>query len=505
MILRRLAAAALLAGLVGSLAWNSLQRDAVGVAPGEDVSSAARRNSVIRLLPGTHGPFTVARPGVVVEGAPGAVAQGPITVTADDVTIRGLVVRGGESGITVRDARGVLLEDIQVTGARLHGVEVVGASATIRGCTIDGLRSAYAQGVEVRNASGNGRTVIQGCTISGGQEGLVTHSARAEFLDNVVTSTTLRAIAITEMSEGIIGGNHVSGALGIGLFCGDMSHCEIRGNTVRDVRPDEGVKSRAGYAVVGWYYSTLRVHGNDLDRPAVHVGRGSVLTDRFPPSIWAPGWTGVLPGFAVATVSLVGLAAVRAAVSPWMRRIRRRREALRSPESRTDATTVLLAGFAVQSFHMVEHVIQVIQVYVLDAEVRSGLAGRAVDTEWVHFIYNAVVLGFMVWLWRRIRPGSGDVLAARASSWAPWVLAATLIQGYHLVEHTAKMVQHLALGIRTAPGLIGDDLGLVWFHFGINLAVYAGLALPMVALLARRLRDRRSIDPRLGRAAPEGV
>jgi hypothetical protein len=148
---------------------------------------------------------------------------------------------------------------------------------------------------------------------------------------------------------------------------------------------------------------------------------------------------------------------------------------------------VLLAGFVVQSFHMLEHGIQVVQVYVAESEVRSGLAGARVDTEWVHFAFNFAVLGFLIWAWRLLRPeGSfGD----RAGRGTPWLLAAMLIQVYHFAEHAAKVVQHVSTGVDPAPGIFGKTAGLVWFHFGINLAVYVGMAIPLGTVLWRAMRD----------------
>jgi hypothetical protein len=70
------------------------------------------------------------------------------------------------------------------------------------------------------------------------------------------------------------------------------------------------------------------------------------------------------------------------------------------------------------------------------------------------------------------------------------VLAGVVIQAYHFVEHTAKMVQHLVWGVKTAPGLLGGPVGLVWFHYGINLAVYIAMAVPVVLLARTWLRDR---------------
>lgn len=160
----------------------------------------------------------------------------------------------------------------------------------------------------------------------------------------------------------------------------------------------------------------------------------------------------------------------------------------------------LAAGLVVTSFHMLEHVVQVFQVHVADAEHRSGLAGSWIDTEWVHFVYNLAVLGFVAWLWGLIRPGG----PAESRIGASWALGALVIQGYHVVEHTAKMVQHLTLGVKVAPGLLGGPAGLVWFHFGINLAVFVGLAVPAVVILRRTLRTSPAPQAAVATPAPAG-
>lgn len=54
---------------------------------------------------------------------------------------------------------------------------------------------------------------------------------------------------------------------------------------------------------------------------------------------------------------------------------------------------------------MVEHVVQVIQKFLLGFEKAHGLLGAAFDFEWVHFVYNtllepALILIF-VWCRRR--------------------------------------------------------------------------------------------------------
>ena len=197
----------------------------------------------------------------------------------------------------------------------MHGVEVSDGSVTVTGCVIE-LEGEYAQGIEVRNSTGRRRSIIQGCRVSGGREGLLTHVARAEFVGNEVSGASLRGIAVTEMSEGLVANNDVHDVAGAALYCGDMSHCEFRDNDVREVgaAPEAG-RSAGGYGAVAWYFSRIRLIGNTfggLEAPdPVRVTLGSTRTAAFPLSIWAPGWRGALPGIGVAAVALGTLGLVR--------------------------------------------------------------------------------------------------------------------------------------------------------------------------------------------------
>jgi hypothetical protein len=63
-----------------------------------------------------------------------------------------------------------------------------------------------------------------------------------------------------------------------------------------------------------------------------------------------------------------------------------------------------------------------------------------------------------------------------------------LVQGYHVLEHTAKLAQHIATGAKVNPGLLGGHVDLVWFHFAINLTVYAAFLGACVCYLGFRRR-----------------
>src|SRR5207302_2583733 len=91
---------------------------------------------------------------------------------------------------------------------------------------------------------------------------------------NTVSGTSLRAITVTEMSMGMVEDNDVSDSLGVGIFCGDYSQCEVDGNHVRDTRPDRasGDRTRMGYAIVAHYHAVADVAGNEVTRSPGGIG-----------------------------------------------------------------------------------------------------------------------------------------------------------------------------------------------------------------------------------------
>ncbi|MDQ4081456.1 MAG: right-handed parallel beta-helix repeat-containing protein, partial [Actinomycetota bacterium] len=220
----------------------------------------------VRLSAGVHrGPLVLDEPQRLV-GERGAVVEGGIVVTSDDVTIRDVTVVGGENGIEIDRAGDVVVEDVRVVGARADGIHARQSSVTIEGCTVVPPDNKATQGIDVSFAATLPPSRIEDCTVLGGDEGIVTYMAHAEIRRNTVRGTTLRGISMNEMSMGLIAENDVREALGIGIFCGDYSICRITRNRVTGTRPDvpSSGRSRAGYAIVAHYGSTARVVDNVL-------------------------------------------------------------------------------------------------------------------------------------------------------------------------------------------------------------------------------------------------
>jgi nitrous oxidase accessory protein NosD len=222
----------------------------------------------VRLAAGIHQGPLVLDYAQTLTGEPGAIVRGGIVITADDVTVRNVTVRGGEYGIEVDGAESVELEDVVVEGAELDGINVRRGQVEIRDCTIRSLSEAFTQGIDISFGFDLRPSLVERCTVTGGLEGIVTHFARVMVRDNRVSGTELRAITMTEMSTGSIEDNEVDGALGVGIFCGDYSQCQIDDNAVSDVRPDlaSGDQTRQGVAIQAHFGAEAELDGNEVAR-----------------------------------------------------------------------------------------------------------------------------------------------------------------------------------------------------------------------------------------------
>jgi parallel beta helix pectate lyase-like protein len=228
----------------------------------------------VTLAAGVHqGPLFVDRRERLV-GAPGAVVLGGIVVRHDDVTVSNVTVIGGENGISVYGYDGVEFDHVTVVRPKLDGIHVRRAAVMIRDCTIDMRDVPLGQGIDVSFNSDRGMTMVEGCHVIGGQDGIVTHSSMAMVAHNHVQATTARGISMTEMSMGEVEHNDVQDALGIGILCGDRSMCTIDKNRVVGTRADTvtGGETRAGIPIEVWFGSEATLGTNELLRNKGGIG-----------------------------------------------------------------------------------------------------------------------------------------------------------------------------------------------------------------------------------------
>jgi len=236
---------------------------ALGVLAGSGGVAWATRPPLYRLANGVQrGPLLLDRPGVY-EGGPDTVVRGGVVVRSSDVTLRQVRIVGGENGIDVEDVQDVVLDRVTVTGATLDGIHVRRSEVAVRDCVVRSPRGAYTQGIDISFGLEQPMSVVEGCRVSGGAEGIVTHYANAMVSRNRVSGTSLHGITLTEMSMGMAERNDVDGAVGIGILCGDHSECELASNRVSAVRPDRASSdpSRKGYAIVSQFGAEAELHG----------------------------------------------------------------------------------------------------------------------------------------------------------------------------------------------------------------------------------------------------
>ncbi len=125
---------------------------------------------------------------------------------------------------------------------------------------------------------------------------------------------------------------------------------------------------------------------------------------------------------------------------------------------------------AIQTLHMVEHVAQVFQKFVLNYSYAHGLIG-SLDLEQVHFTFNLLYLGALIYVtlgWLSF----GRRVCRQEKMLGALLIGTVMVQGYHMVEHSARLVQFLNTGLQGTPGLLGGHFDGVIFHAFMNTAVY---------------------------------
>jgi hypothetical protein len=230
---------------------------------------------VVTLSAGVHkGPLVIRRR-EILQGEPGAVVRGGIVVAHNDVQIRNLTVLGGTNGITVDGVHGTVLDNVTVQDAKLDGIHVRAAGIVVRDCTVDMLGNPYGQGIDISFNMGMGMSMVEGCTILGGTQGITTHSSMTDIVGNTISRTGQQAIDVDEMSMGTASRNVIRDALGVGLYCNDRSMCMFAHNTVVGTRPDttSGLRTQQGFGVLSSFQSAVDLWQNRLVANPVAAGQ----------------------------------------------------------------------------------------------------------------------------------------------------------------------------------------------------------------------------------------
>jgi hypothetical protein len=231
----------------------------------------------IHLHGTVQGPLVIRHAQTLVGGT----VKGGILIRANNVTLRNVTVFGGENGIDVLDSHHVMLDNVRVVGVSLDGIHVRRSSVMIENCKITAPSGPWVQGIDISFSMDKEMSMVEGCTIVGVREGIVTHMTMVDVTHNHIGATSLRGITMGEMSMGAISHNDVLGAHGVGIICLDHSECEIEHNTIVGTRTDaNGDSSRAGVAIEAHFFAKAKLgHNTVIASPGgIQAFDGSTLT-----------------------------------------------------------------------------------------------------------------------------------------------------------------------------------------------------------------------------------
>lgn len=184
----------------------------------------------------------------------------------------------------------------------------------------------------------------------------------------------------------------------------------------------------------------------------------------------------------------------------------RRIGAQNPPPTNADGRTIgtrLVAFYAavvlVQGVHVVEHIIQLVQVYVLRIpdDNALGLLGYVFSfqgtEEWLHIVFNVTYFASLVviaWgLWHS--PVARSVIPLLAL--LAFFFFGVWLEGWHVVEHLVIISNVIANNGCPCPGILDARLGVsdTVLHFGYNAIAYAATVIPFMYVVRYLRRSAR--------------
>lgn len=212
----------------------------IAVPPGAGTLSAAIAGAspgdVLRLSDGVYaGPVTIDRT-LTLEGSAGSVIDGQgrgtvLTLTGDDITLRGLTVTGSgsrnqnlDAGIKiVKGADHALIEGNRLTD-NMHGIDVHGSrDTTVRANVIEGRRdprmNQRGNGVYVWNAPG---TVVEDNDIRWGRDGIFSNASRkGTYRNNTMRDLRFAVHYMYTHDSEVSGNTSIGNHLGFAIMFSD--------------------------------------------------------------------------------------------------------------------------------------------------------------------------------------------------------------------------------------------------------------------------------------------
>jgi parallel beta-helix repeat protein len=258
--------------------------------PGEysmiaEALAAAPDGATIEVAPGEYAEKLVIERPVVLRGAVGDVIitgqeNQPVIKIIDthDVTIRGLIVQGGQYGILVIHSQGIVIRGNIIRNNDLVGIKVRMGSADIIGNAVLDTQPPYGKGIHITNSMDWPRSSIRGNTVTGNaMSGITTNMAMVTIVDNEVRDNGQRGIAVTEMSEAVVADNWVEANAENGIYVSDQSTAIVCNNTVTHSQlPTISDVARYGNGITVDFHSQAELHNNII---VDNANRGVAVLD----------------------------------------------------------------------------------------------------------------------------------------------------------------------------------------------------------------------------------
>lgn len=151
---------------------------------------------------------------------------------------------------------------------------------------------------------------------------------------------------------------------------------------------------------------------------------------------------------------------------------------------RTAFRPFFITVVTIQGVHVVEHVIQLIQVYLLGIpdDEALGLLGYAFQfqgtEEWLHLVFNVSYLISLYVLLLGLR----SLVPRRVPAWAFWAFAiwGAGLESWHVVEHGVIITHVVQNDGCPCPGIGDAALGVTdtMLHFWYNTVAFLATLLP---------------------------
>jgi hypothetical protein len=157
----------------------------------------------------------------------------------------------------------------------------------------------------------------------------------------------------------------------------------------------------------------------------------------------------------------------------------------------------------VQSVHMFEHVLQLVQVKIwhLPDDEALGLLGYVFQfqgtEEWLHLVFNLALLASLWLLLGPIRAASPPIVPGWA--YRVYFYGAVALETWHEVEHLVIISRVLRNDGCPCPGIGDAALGVTdtVLHFFYNLVVTTAMVVPFWFVLRAARRPAAQPDPAL--------